>query len=196
MLKFEYPIVSNTKAETHTTLPETGFLSDPVFLDSLMTCIMEKIPFSADVSINMLSESLAIITWKAAELPVVADTYDITTDALAEAFQKNKYPYLIRLCPDSDTGGYLYLDRMLGDEDISEMLSTLSKVLKDPTDIQEVTEAIASEFVKALPDANKVLDTISGVLTSLDYGRVEQPIDVSADDGESKESDSSEEPTK
>lgn len=175
MLKFEQPIVSNAKAETHPTLPETGFLSDPVFLDSLMACIMEKIPFSADVSINMLSESLAMITWKAAELPIVADTYDITTGALVEAFQKNKYPYIIRLCPGSDIDGYLYLDRMLGDDDITGMLSTVSKGLKDSTDIQEVTEALATEFVKALPDANKVLDTVSNVLTSLDYGKVVEP---------------------
>ena len=62
---------------------------------------------------------------------------------------------------------------MLGDDDITGMLSTVSKGLKDPTDIQEVTEALATELVKALPDANKVLDTISNVLTSLDYGKVE-----------------------
>ena len=175
MLKFEQPIVSNTKAETRTTLPETGFLSDSVFLDSLITCIMEKVPFPGDININMLSESLAMITWKAAELPVVADTYDITTGALVEAFQKNKYPYLIRLCPGGDMDGYLYLDLMLGDDDITGMLSTVSKGLKDPTGIQEVTEALATEFVKSLPDANKVLDTISNVLTSLDYGKVEEP---------------------
>jgi len=196
MLKFEQPIVSNTKAETRSTFPETGFLSDAVFLDSLMTCIMEKMPFSDDININMLSESLAIITWKAAELPVVKDIYDITTDALAEAFQKNKYPYLIRLCPGSDMGGYLYLDLMLSDDDITKMLDTLSKELKDPTNIQEVTDALATAFVKALPDANKVLDTISNVLISLDYGKVEQPVDVPVDDGSANEQVPIEESTK
>ena len=144
----------------------------------------------------MLSESLAIITWKAAELPVVEDIYDITTDALVEAFQKNEYPYHIRLCPDSDMRGYLYLDLMLGNDDITKMLNTLSKELKDPTNIQEVTDALATAFVKALPDANKVLDTISNVLISLDYGKVEQPVDVLVDDGGANEQVPVEEYTK